>query len=310
MGKSATVFSTETPLRLCWECGTSKPTTEFKTKLDRKGREGRANHTCRTCRSDSTPIGAPPELAGKSPSVAQLERIRELSNVVYGKPGLAFRKHGMPETTGEAAELLRRLHAERGEDMDLDSRVCDTCGVDRPMSAYSPKGRGISKTCDHCEESTTNEGDAPVTQQGTPAADPRDAVEEQRIYKVCPKCKEQKLADRDHFGSDKRTHDGLGRTCFDCKSQAASRARRKTTTGKATKSQGSEGAAPPSSDGSPPTAPSDIDLRAVFRDPRLSTLETIQAILTDRLDIPDDAVGLEDAANVAKALTDVEGWHA
>jgi len=100
--------------KLCWECGTYKPTSQF-LQLGRVGRSNRNDQKCSSCRRPDEPIGPTPQLTRKKPYRSQLDRITRISELFYGSPSAAFERHGHPATRGEAANLLRLIEEERDE---------------------------------------------------------------------------------------------------------------------------------------------------------------------------------------------------
>lgn len=122
--------------------------------------------------------------------------------------------------------------------------------------------------------------------------------------KTCIKCGEAKPTDA--FGTDKRTADGLGKTCLDCRRpKTGSRAK------KPSKPQSSvEGETPPAPQPpeeapiAPSTAAANGDWRDRFRDPRLSELQHLQGVVEsatgNRVDF-----SLEETAQLARQIAEV-----
>lgn len=129
--------------------------------------------------------------------------------------------------------------------------------------------------------------------------------------KTCVDCGETKPLDE--YGKNKSTRDGHARYCKPCKSarnKAYNATRRKKTKKKEDsasvtnreKVKASVASTPtpdPQPDPDPPLSPApNGDLRSLFSDPRLSTLEQLQKILSD---LPAD-ITLDTTADVAREL--------
>ncbi len=219
----------------------------------------------------------------KAPTKEQLDRIRELAQIVLGDPDALFAAAGYPENTWQASAYLGALHKFRnkmkplpGTERDIHNRIADLRGQSRTAAVASPPQAAT--------------GADAIDKEEPPMAD----------TKTCRRCGQNKPADEDHFGSDKRAHDGLGATCSECKSSQASRARKATGQKSKTASPRPKGD-DPGETSQPPSRPDPplSDGWAVLSDPRLSDLRRLQELLEKHVT---DSVALEDAAGLATAI--------
>lgn len=143
---------------VCSECSTQKPRGEIRGGV------------CDDCR----------RIEMKRPSTEQLEQIRRLSEAMYSNAGLAFKRHGMPESRDEAGALLRKLHAIRdNEEPDEEgpmeeTRECAECGAEKSIDEFRKFGRGRMKKCLDCDRFENDpEGDRAEKAETSPKVERR-----------------------------------------------------------------------------------------------------------------------------------------